>query len=95
MTGPRRNEIRRHPEILGTLPRLACGYSEVGRQKLPSMVRESESSFASLPALASSKNRFTVRVGERYRALGRLDSSTLIWVWIGSHAEYDRLVRSI
>jgi hypothetical protein len=45
--------------------------------------------------LQGSKNRFTVRVGERYRALGRLDSSTLIWVWIGSHAEYDRLVRSI
>ena len=43
--------------------------------------------------LQGSKNRFTVRVGDHYRALGQLDSTTIKWVWIGSHSEYDQLVR--
>jgi hypothetical protein len=38
--------------------------------------------------------RFTIRVGDRYRALGRLRSHTITWVWIGTHAEYDKLTRA-
>src|SRR5260221_14123253 len=37
--------------------------------------------------LKGSKNRFTVRIGDHYRALGRLDSTTITWVWIGSHSD--------
>jgi len=43
--------------------------------------------------LKGSEDRFSVRVGDHYRALGRLESDRLIWVWIGTH-EYDRLVGS-
>ena len=42
--------------------------------------------------LKGSPDRFTVRVGDRYRALGRLTDETITWVWIGSHTDYDRLV---
>ena len=28
----------------------------------------------------------------RWRALGRRDGNTVTWFWIGSHAEYDRLI---
>jgi hypothetical protein len=38
------------------------------------------------------ENVYSVRVGLGYRALGILEGSLLIWFWIGSHAEYDRLV---
>ena len=34
---------------------------------------------------------FTARVGDHYRALGRLQGDTIIWLWIGSHAGYDRI----
>jgi len=44
--------------------------------------------------LKSSEDRYTVRVGDRYRALGRLTAGTMIWVWIGTHSDYDRLVDS-
>ena len=44
--------------------------------------------------LQGSTDRFTVRVGDRYRALGRMTADTITWVWIGSHSEYDRLVSS-
>jgi len=30
--------------------------------------------------------------GLGYRALGVLEGSTVIWFWIGLHADYDRLI---
>jgi len=39
-------------------------------------------------------NLYSVRVGLKYRALGVMENSDLIiWVWIGSHADYDKLVK--
>jgi len=37
---------------------------------------------------------FSVRVSLGYRALGIRDGDKIIWFWIGSHADYDRLVSS-
>ena len=34
----------------------------------------------------------SVRIGLHYRALALESGADLIWFWIGSHAEYDRLV---
>ncbi len=38
-------------------------------------------------------DRFSVRVGDHYRTLGRLESDTVTWVWIGTHSDYDKLTR--
>ena len=35
---------------------------------------------------------YSARVGIGNRALGTLDGDTVIWFWIGSHAEYDKLL---
>jgi len=35
---------------------------------------------------------WSVRVGLHYRALAIEEDSELVWVWIGTHAEYDKLV---
>jgi len=35
---------------------------------------------------------WSVRVGAHYRALGRQSSDAIVWFWIGSHADYDKLV---
>jgi hypothetical protein len=37
-------------------------------------------------------NTFSVRIGLGYRALGVMKGSTIIWFWIGSHADCDRLI---
>jgi len=42
--------------------------------------------------LQGSADRFSVRIGDHYRALGTLTADTITWLWIGTHAEYDRLV---
>jgi hypothetical protein len=36
---------------------------------------------------------WSVRVGLRYRALAVEADSDLVWFWIGSHADYDALIR--
>jgi hypothetical protein len=35
---------------------------------------------------------WSVRVGLQYRALGIQDGDSLVWFWIGTHAQYDRLI---
>jgi len=37
---------------------------------------------------------WSVRVGLRYRALAVPVSEGLVWFWIGTHAEYDRLIKN-
>ena len=35
---------------------------------------------------------WSVRVGAHYRALGVDQDDTIVWFWIGSHSDYDKLV---
>ena len=36
---------------------------------------------------------WSVRVGRSYRAIGIEDEDDMVWVWIGSHKEYDLLLK--
>jgi hypothetical protein len=38
---------------------------------------------------------YSVRVGIGWRALGLLEDETIYWFWIGSHAEYDKLLAEL
>lgn len=38
---------------------------------------------------------YSVRIGSSYRALGVMEAETIIWFWIGSHAEYDKLIAQL
>ena len=38
---------------------------------------------------------YSVRVGHSWRAIGLKADDTLIWFWIGSHADYDRVIASL
>jgi hypothetical protein len=71
-------------------------------QKLPAQVRElADKNYALLkqdsqhPSLHFKKigKYWSVRVGLRYRALAVESGDDLIWFWIGSHADYDALIR--
>ena len=35
---------------------------------------------------------YAARISKNYRAVGQLDEDIMIWFWIGSHPEYDRLL---
>ena len=38
------------------------------------------------------QNCFSVRVGLKHRALGIEINEDVLWFWIGSHADYDKLL---
>jgi hypothetical protein len=38
---------------------------------------------------------YSVRITLSYRALGIKENDTMIWFWIGSHTEYDKLISSL
>lgn len=43
--------------------------------------------------VGKNKQLWSVRVGEHYRALGLDKSEGVVWFWIGTHAEYDQLLK--
>ena len=70
-------------------------------ERLPDHVRElADKNYTLLksdpqhPSLRLKKTgRFwSVRIGLRYRALAVEVDGGLVWFWIGSHAEYDRMI---
>ena len=36
---------------------------------------------------------YSVRIGLGWRALGLLEGDTVTWFWVGSHADYEALIR--
>lgn len=38
---------------------------------------------------------YSARVGLGYRALAARDGEDVVWFWIGSHADYDRLITNL
>lgn len=38
---------------------------------------------------------YSARINLDYRVLGTLDGDAIIWFWIGSHAEYDKLLAQL
>ncbi len=70
-------------------------------RKLPAAIRElADKNYALLkentrhPSLQLKQvdRYWSVRIGLRYRALAVEVDGGLLWFWIGSHAEYDRLI---
>lgn len=45
-----------------------------------------------LKKIGNEKQLWSVRVGLHYRALGRGKPEGIVWFWIGTHAEYDKLI---
>jgi len=40
-------------------------------------------------------NVWSVRISQNYRALGRRKGALIVWFWIGTHADYDKLIASL
>lgn len=38
---------------------------------------------------------YSARINKDYRAVGVLDGDEMVWFWIGSHADYDKLLSTI
>jgi mRNA-degrading endonuclease RelE of RelBE toxin-antitoxin system len=43
--------------------------------------------------VSRSEPLYSVRISLQYRALGLLENDSISWFWIGSHSEYDELLK--
>jgi hypothetical protein len=46
-------------------------------------------------AVHSSRPIYAVRIGLGHRGLGVRTGDEVVWFWIGSHAEYDQLLKEL
>lgn len=35
---------------------------------------------------------YSARISKNYRAVGQRDGDSIVWFWIGTHADYDKLL---
>jgi hypothetical protein len=40
-------------------------------------------------------NVWSVRITQSYRALGKRKDNLIVWFWIGTHADYDELLKRL
>jgi hypothetical protein len=68
-----------------------------GRARAPYRLFQRDPSHPSLRFKLVHPDRpiYSVRIGLAYRALGVRDGDEVIWFWIGSHADYDQLLREL
>ena len=38
---------------------------------------------------------YSVRIDRGYRAVGALNGDTIVWFWVGSHADYEALLKGL
>jgi len=43
----------------------------------------------------STRPIFSIRITKDYRAVGIQQEGQIIWFWIGSHADYDKLIKQL
>jgi hypothetical protein len=39
------------------------------------------------------KSKWSARAGSSYRSVGRFEGGVFVWSWIGSHADYEKLLK--
>ena len=72
--------------LLEALPAEVRAVAEKNYELLKSNPRHPSLQFKRIGSL------WSVRVGLHHRALGREVGSDVLWFWIGTHADYDKLV---
>ena len=49
-----------------------------------------------LKKLNTKRPTYSVRAGIGWRAMGAVkDSGTIVWFWVGSHSDYDKLLKNL
>jgi hypothetical protein len=91
--GRRRDEIPRQSAILELVPRPSGPVQALAVKNYQLWLTDPDHPSLHFHRLRGSSDRYSVRVGDHYRAIGRMGTRDVLWVWIGTHEEYNRLVR--
>jgi hypothetical protein len=80
------------PEFLARFRRLPARIKNVARKNYKLWKKNPAHPSLDFKRVGKRMAIYSVRIGIGWRALGVRDRETITWFWIGSHAEYDRLL---
>jgi hypothetical protein len=90
------NEIARHRALLEALPRSSQRRSRAGVQAYKAyaqFLRDPSHPSLNFELIDRQSGLWSARVNENYRVLGVRDGAEITWFWIGTHREYEKLIR--
>ncbi len=80
------------PDYWAGFARLPRDIQELARQK--HALWRQDPFHPSLHFKEISPGIWSARINRQYRALARRKADLVVWFWIGTHAEYDRLIKA-
>lgn len=79
------------PEFWRCYRALPKDVREAARDAYRAFVANPTSKGLNFERLRANRDVCTVRVNRQCRAMGVIDGDTITWVWIGTHADFDRM----
>ena len=92
---PTNCEIECNAPFLGCLPQIAAGYSGLARKACRLFASNPRHQSLRFKKVHGYEPIYSVRVALGYRVVGLLEGDEITWFWIGSHADYDRLLEKL
>jgi len=74
---------------------LLLGHKDTSRKAFKIFLKNAYHPSLRFKKVHSSRPIFAVRISKDYRAVGNLAGDEMIWFWIGSHEEYDKLLKKL
>ena len=82
-------DLKGHTEFLARSVRTECRRPAGSPRRISSVHHRLSHPSLRFKKLAGHENLWSVRVTLSVRAVGARDGDTVVWVWIGSHNEFD------
>ena len=84
---------RRTPRFKKLLVQLPAHVQEQAEKVYQQFQRDPSHPGLEFKQVKSRKSLYSARVGDHYRVLGRMEGDTIIWSWIGSHEDYNNVLK--
>jgi plasmid maintenance system killer protein len=82
---------RTRPSFWRAYERLSESNRASARRAYALFAKNSEHPSLRFKKLGGYDNVWSVRINEQYRAVGERKGDTIIWAWVGTHNEFDKL----
>ena len=82
---------RTRPTFWRAYVRLSESNRQAARRAYALFARNPEHPSLRFKKLGGCEQVWSVRINEQYRAIGERAGDTIIWVWVGTHNEFDKL----
>jgi len=86
---------RRTPRFKKLLAQLPTHVQEQAEKAYQQFKRDPSYNSLDFKQVKSRKFLYSARVGDHYRVLGRMEGDTIIWSWIGTHEDYNKIIGKI